>query len=467
MARKKSTKKKQDEVIETQELYDQNIEECDAGEYTKEQIVIYGTNVSVARGCPMLWDGLIPVVRRFLWFMYHDKKLLPDKRSQKALEFLPATAKYHPHGDQSITTAFENVTKSWENSVMYIDMTGNEGSVAGDDAAAPRYLDAKLSQYSYKCFFEEFDETAIEMQPNYLNSDVIPVVFPARYPNFLLNLTTGIAWGHSFVKVPFNLIESFDLTQALLLNPDITGVYLFPDSPRGYDIIDDGVIKDICATGSGTVRIRAKLKYHPEGHYILCNGFPERTTMDNIIKAIGERERTSPLGIKDVSDKSDLENTEFWINLRKGVDPDVVIHELYSDNKIGLCSHAQIHLNYADRTRMLSDNGTLPLKDAILMWIDWRIDVKHRLIAKKLRKLREEKHKLEALIQLRHQNKIDGVFEIIKTSETDDEIIERLMDKYGFTSYQADLISNMKAKQQKKGSIAEYVKQYGDRKSVV
>lgn len=119
MAKKKKAKPV---VEETQELYDQNIETMDAGDYTKDQVIIYGTNVSVARSCPMLWDGLIPVVRKFLWYMYHDKKLYPDRRSQKALEFLPATAKYHPHGDQSITTAFENVTKSWENSVMYIDM---------------------------------------------------------------------------------------------------------------------------------------------------------------------------------------------------------------------------------------------------------------------------------------------------------------------------------------------------------
>lgn len=460
MAKKRKSTKPS--VEETQEMYDQNIETMDAGDYTKEQVIIFGTNVSVARGCPMLWDGLIPVVRRMLWFMYHDKKLLPDRRSQKALEFLPATAKYHPHGDLSITTAFENVTKSWENSVPYIEMDGNEGSVAGDDAAAPRYLDAKLSQYAYKCFFEEFDESVIEMQQNYLRSDVEPVVLPARYPNFLLNLTTGIAWGNSFVKVPFNLIESFDLTQALLENPNMTGVYLFPDSPRGYDIIDDGVIRDICATGSGTVRIRAKLTYHEEGHYILCNGFPERTTMDSIIKAIGEREHRSPLGIKDISDKSDLENTEFWIILKKGVDPDYVISELYEDNKIGLRSYAQILLNYADRTKMLSSTGSVPLKDAILMWIDWRIDIKHRTLAKKLRRLKEEKHKLEALVQLKNQNNLDGVFEIIKTSETDDEIIERLMDRFGFTSYQADLISNMKAKNQKKGSIAEYQKQYAE-----
>lgn len=458
MARK--GKKLASDIIETQEMYDQNISDVDATEYVKDKIIIYGTNVSVARGCPSVLDGLIPVVRKILWFMFWDKKLSPDSRQQKALEFLPATTKYHPHGDQSIATAFENITKSWENNALYIDMDGNEGSVAGDDAASPRYLDAKLSRYAWKCFFEEFDASVIEMQQNYLKSDVEPVVLPARYPNFLFNMTIGIAWGNSFVKVPFNLTESFELTQALLENPDLEGVYLFPDSPRGYDIIDDGVIRDICALGSGTVRIRAKLKYHEEGNYILCNGFPEKTTMDSIIKKIGQREKRDPLGIKDISDKSNLETNEFWILLKKGVDHEYVINELYNDSKIGLKSYAQILLNYAGRTKMLSDSGMIPLKDAILMWIDWRIDIKHRTIAKELLKIKEDKHRLEALVRLGDQKLIDRVFEVIKNSETDDEIIHSLMDEFGFSSYQADLLSNMKMKGNKKGSIAKYKVDY-------
>lgn len=455
-------KKDKETVVETREMYNQNIEEVEASDHIKQKITVYGVAVSVSRGCPLLWDGLIPVVRKMLWVMYHDKKLYPDKRYQKAVEFLPATTKYHPHGDQTIATAFENITKTWENNALYIDMDGNEGSVAGDDAAAPRYLDARLSQYAWKCFFEEFDQSAIEMQDNYLRSDVEPVVLPARYPNFLLNLTVGIGWGNSFVKVPFNLIEGFDLTQALLENPDMVNVYLFPDSPRGYDIIDDGNIRDVCATGSGTVRIRARLTYHEEGHYILCNGFPEKTTMDDIIRAIGQRERDKPLGIKDISDKSNLETNEFWILLKKGVDPNYVINELYNDSKLGLRSYAQILMNYADRTRMMSDSGSIPLKDAILAWIEWRIGIKHRTLAKELLKIREEKHRLEALIRLGKQELIDGVFNVIKTSDTDDEIIQRLMKEFGFSSYQADLISNMRMRQQKRGSIEEYKKSYAE-----
>ena len=459
MAKKKDAK---DTILETQEMYNQNIVDIDATDFTKDSVIRYGVNVSVARGCPMLWDGLIPGVRRILWYMYHDKHLLPDKRYQKALEFLPATAKYHPHGDMSVANAFENVVKTWENNVLYIEMDGNEGSVAGDDAASPRYLDARLSEYAYKCFFDEFDKSVIDMTENYLRSDVEPVVLPAKYPNFLLNLTTGIGWGNAFVKSPFNLIEAFTLTQDLLENPDLEGVYLFPDSPRGYEIIDDGVIRDVCASGSGTVRIRAKLTYHEEGHYILCNGFPERTTMDAIIKAIGISEHEHPIGIKDIKDKSNLENTEFWIMLKKGVNPDEVIQELYSNSKLSLRGYAQILLNYADRTRMMSDTGAIPLKTAILKWIDWRIAIKHRIIAKELLKLREERHTLEALITLKNNKNAEGIFNTIREAETDDELIANLVDRYGFTTYQANYVANMKLRAQKKGSVEEYLRRYSE-----
>lgn len=452
--------KKDIELIETKELYESNISTIDAADFTRQSVTLFGVNVSVARGCPSLYDGLTPVVRNILWYMYHDSKLTPDKRYKKALEFINPTTKYHPHGDQSISNAFENVVKTWENNVMYIEMDGNEGSVAGDDTAALRYLDARMSQYAYKCFFEDFDPSVIEMTQNYLRSDVMPVVLPAKYPNFLVNLTTGIGWGNSFVKVPFNLNEAFSLVQSLIEYPEMEGVYLFPDSPRGYDIIDDNVIKDVCATGAGTVRIRARMTYHEEGNYILVTGFPERTTMDQIIKAIGKREERSPLGIKDIADKTNLENVEFWIKLKKGVDPQYVITELYNDPKVKLCSYAQILLNYAGRTKMLSDTGSISLKEAILKWLSWAYELKHRTLSKKLVALQKTQHKLSALIQLKEEGILDGVFEIVKTSETDEEIIDRVREAYGFTSYQAETICNLQIRNQKKASLADYQRQY-------
>lgn len=451
---------KKEKIEETKELYEQNISTMDAEAYTKQSITLFGINVSVARGCPALWDGLAPVIRKMLWNMYHDYNLLPDKRRKKAIEFIYTTAKYHPHGDMSLAKSFENVTKEWENNVPYIDMSGNEGSVTGDDAASLRYLDARLSLYSYKCFFEDFDPTIIEVGDNYLRSDYEPVVLPSKYPNFLINTTTGIGWGNSFVKMPFNLIEAFNLTKALLDNPDMENVYLFPDSPRGYDVIDNGKIVDVCAKGAGTINIRARLTYHEDGHYIHVTGFPERTTMDSIIAAINHREKTNPLGIKDTADKSDLETTQFWIRLKKGVDPNYVIHELYRDSKIKLTYYAQILLNYADRTKMISDEGAISLKDAILAWIEWARVLKHRTLSHKLVSLQETAHKLAALIRLKEDGMLDSIFEIVKTSESDAEIIDRIRKKHGLSSYQAEVISNLQIKHQKKASLADYQTQY-------
>ena len=181
------------------------------------------------------------------------------------------------------------------------------------------------------------------MVPNYIQTCYEPVVLPARYPNFLVGLTTGIGWGNSIDIPPFNLEESFRLTQALLENPDMTGVYLFPDSPRGYDVIDNGTIKDICEKGIGTVKIRAKLEYEPDGNYIVVYGFTEGTTMDKIIEQISELiEKKQIIGIKDIHDKSSVGYAECWIYLKKDTDPDQIIDTLYK--KTGLEGQANINI---------------------------------------------------------------------------------------------------------------------------
>lgn len=453
MRKKRNHKLSQEE---SQEVYDQNIDPIDAVDYTKNRMVLYGVNVSVARACSSLWDGLVPVVRRLLWHMYNNLNLLPSKRPMKGEDIVPSVTRYHPHGSRSIQQAFETIMKRWENNALLIDVFGNEGSVTGDTAGALRYLDAKLSLYAYKCFFEEFDSKVVDMQLTYLRNNEEPVWLPAKYPNFLINISTGIGWGNATSIVPFNLIEVFDLTQALMETPDMTNVYLFPDSPRGYDILDDGTIAEVCALGRGTVRIRAKLDYDKEGHYIRVTGFPEKTTMDAIIAEIYKFEKTQNVGIHDVIDRSNLETTEFWIDLKKGVDPDYVINELYSNSKIGLRGIAQIEFNFANRTSMLA----LSLKDSILTWIDWRIEVKHRLMVKKLLRLQEEKHRLEALLALRTQENVDKMFRLIRSCDTDEDIISVLTTEFGITSYQANVLSEMKAKQVSKGKLVSYQEQY-------
>lgn len=447
----KRTKKKE-RAVYSDESYADNIEKIEVGVYTKNKVLLYGVNISVARACSSLDDGLNPARRRILWMMFNDKKLLPNGRYVKVPEFLFSTARYHPHGNQSIEKTFKNMIKPWESNALLIDVENNSGSLTGDQSAAIRYLDAKLSLYCYKCFFEEFDESIIDMVPNYIRTCLEPVVLPPRYPNFLIGLTTGIGWGNSIDIPPFNLEESFRLTQALLENPDLTKVYLFPDSPRGYDIIDSGNIVDICDTGIGTVKIRAKLEYVEEGNYISVTGFPEETTMDQIISQIHKLVQNKTIvSIVDIADKSHLDHTEFWIYLKKDADPDQVSYILYK--KTDLESYAYINFNFADRTHMLQ----LGLKDAILEWIDRRIDLKQRYYIKKLSNTKERKSKLQAMVDiLSDRKKLDRVLKLIESSEDDDEIIQSLRDDMDVNSLQAETISNISLKQRSKKRLEKY-----------
>lgn len=449
MAKKRKDTKKE----YSEEVYNSNIEQVDIADYTMDKVFRYGVNVCVARACASLDDGLNRVRRRIIWNMYNDHKLLPNGRFVKVPEFLFQTARYHPHGNQSIEKTFGNMIKPWESNALLISVDNNSGSLTGDASAAVRYLDAKLSVYCYKCFFEEFDETIIDMVPNYINTCKEPVVLPSKYPNFLVSLTTGIAWGNTIDIPPFNLEEAFRLTQALLENPDMTKVYLFPDSPRGYDVIDDGTILDVCESRTGgTVKIRAVIEYVEDGNYLTVTGFPEQTTMDKIIKQIHDLIKSkSIIGIVDIADKSDINVTEFWIYLKKDANPYEIRDILYK--KTSLEGTANVSFNFADRTKMTPMN----LKEAILEWIDRRIDVKQRYYIKKLSDTKERKVKLSALVDiLSDRGKLNKAIDLIEKSEEDSDIIQQLREDMGYNSLQAGLISDMSLKQKSKSRLEKY-----------
>lgn len=434
------------------EAYDKNIEQVEIGVYTRDKILLYGINVSVARACSALDDGLVPVIRRLIWMMYHDKGLLPTGKYVKVTEFLWETARYHPHGNLSIEKSFGNVIKPWESNALLIDVDNNSGSLTGDGSAAPRYLDAKLSLYCYKCFFEEFDESIIDMVPNYIQTCYEPVVFPSKYPNFLVSRTVGIAWGNATSTPPFNLEESFRLTQALLENPDLENVYLFPDSPRGYDVIDDGTIREVCEKGSGTVKARARMEYEEDGHYITVTGFVEGSVMDQIISQIHELMKSKKIiGISDIADKSTIYITEFWIYLKKDADPYNIMEILYK--KTSLEDSISIIFNFADRTKMLQ----VGLKDAILEWIDRAIDIKQRYYIKQLSKKKERKMKLQVMVDiLSDRRKWKKASEIVETMETDDEIVAALKEAFGINSLQSDIVADLNIRQRSKSRLEKY-----------
>lgn len=427
-------------------IYNQNIERCDTGEYLKDIVTKYGINVSVFRACSMIIDGLTPGQRRRLYTFY-IKGAFPDKPYVKVDDLLGPVAGLHPHGKQSIEKTFINDIKSWESNVLLYDTSGNTGSLIGGKigrASATRYLSSRLSKYAMKCFFDEFDPAICEMVPSATRQQLEPVVIPSRYPHFLLSLSTGIAWGNAISVPPFNLIEVFKLTEALIKNPKMEGVYLYPDSPRGYDIIENDDILSICESGNGTLKIQARMEYYEENgmRYIDVSGFPDQTDLDKIMTQINKMILDKQIsGIERTYDKTQLTNVHFWIILKKDANPEIIKDILY--RKTQLRNYLDIRFNFAGRTAM----QPLGLKDSLLVWIDYRVDMKQKIYIKKLSKIKERIHVVKGALILLDVKNLNKTIDIIKDSEDDPEAIENLVNAYKdemITSYQAKEIVDMK-----------------------
>lgn len=418
------------------------IEVVDAADYSRANMVIYGMNIVVLRYFPRLEDGLNPCRLRLLWTMYHDHNLRPDGRYVKTPEYIGHTSKYHPHGD--IKETFECMAREWENNAPLLDVRGNTGSQAGSGAAQMRYLDSKLSEYAWKCFFEDFDEDVAEMRDNYIRSDKEPVFLPAKYPNFLLNNLTGIAWGFSDSFPTFNLIEAFELTRALLRNPDMTNVHLFPDSLRGYRVIDNGTIQKVCDDGYGVIPCEANVDYIEEDHSLYITGFPEKIKYDEVIDKIASLVKYKKLtGISNIADTSANEVPSVVIELKKGANPYQVIDELFAAN-VGLRSSVELRYYFAERTYM-AEYG---LKGAILEWIDRRIIQVQKQSVKKLGTLQKRRHELEGLIPiLSDKEKFHRVVDIILSGKDDEAILEELSEQFNLSSYQVDRLVDKKLRE--------------------
>lgn len=437
--------------------FEKNVQDVTIDEYIQAEVLKYGINVSIFRISPAFKDGLTPIKRRILYSFYKDGALY-NKPRKKASELLGRVSAYHPHGNLSINKTFVNEIKAYESNAILFDTHGNTGSATGQQAAAVRYLDTRLSKFATYCFFhpDDYYEELLDMVETYTRDKLEPVTLPSRYPYLLLSNTTGIGWGNSFSSVPFNTEEVFRLTEALIHNPNMTNVYLYPDSPRGYDIIETDDIVDICESGFGTLKIQARIEYHEEYHvdkkgekritkrYLSIMGLPEQTLMDNVTKKISSMILDKTLsGIITWEDRCHLNNDgsehiEFWLILTPDADPEVIKETLYK--KTQLRHFLNINLNFAARTSMRH----LGIKDSLLIWISNRVSYKSKVISKKAYKLKERIHVLEGIINLLSPKNLENTISIIRHAENDDDAIAKLMKTYGVTSYQASRVTDIK-----------------------
>ncbi|MFC4601311.1 DNA gyrase subunit A [Cohnella hongkongensis] len=415
----------------------------DIGVEMRESFMDYAMSIIVSRALPDVRDGLKPVQRRILYAM-SELGMAPDKPYKKSARIVgEVIGKYHPHGDSSIYEAMVRLAQDFSLRYMLVDGHGNFGSIDGDFAAAMRYTEARLSKIAME-MLRDINKETIDFRPNYDGEEQEPVVLPARFPNLLVNGTTGIAVGMATNIPPHNLKEVIEGTQALLRDPELTPYDLMeyvkgPDFPTAGLILGRVGIRQAYATGRGsvTMRARATIEENNGKARILVHEIPYQVNKARLVEKIAELVREKRIdGITDLRDESDRNGMRIVIELRRDVTPTVVLNNLYKQT--------QMQTSFGVNMLALVNNEpkVLNLKDVLHNYIQHQVEVIRRRTEYDLRKAEARAHILEGLrIALDH---LDEVIALIRASQTTDEAREGLMTRFGLSHDQAQAILEMR-----------------------
>ncbi|MFR6471723.1 MAG: DNA gyrase subunit A [Turicibacter sanguinis] len=410
----------------------------------KTSFIDYAMSVIVSRALPDVRDGLKPVHRRILYSM-NDLGMHSDKPYKKSARIVgDVIAKYHPHGDSSVYDAMVRMAQDFSYRYPLVDGHGNFGSIDGDGAAAMRYTEARMSKLAME-MMRDINKNTIDFQPNFDGEEHEPVVLPARFPSLLVNGTTGIAVGMATNIPPHNLTEVINACLAYMENPEIDVLGLMehikgPDLPTGALILGTKGIRNAYETGNGSIMMRSKceiIEGHGGKYSILVTEIPYQVNRERLIEKIAELVKEKRLdGITDLRNESNREGTRIVIELRKDVNPQVMLNNLFK--------LTQLQVSYGINMLALQDGQpkVLNLKEIIAAYIKHQVEVIVRRTQFDLNKAEDRAHILEGFrIALDH---IDRIIAIIRGSSNDEEALNNLISEFSFSERQGKAILEMR-----------------------
>ena len=428
-------------------IFDQ-IHDVDLKKTMETSYIDYAMSVIASRALPDVRDGLKPVQRRVLYSMI-ELNNGPDKPHRKCARIVGDTmGKYHPHGDSSIYGALVNMAQEWSTRYPLVDGHGNFGSVDGDGAAAMRYTEARLSKISME-MLADINKNTVDFKPNFDETEKEPVVLPSRYPNLLVNGTTGIAVGMATNIPPHNLRETIGAVVRIIDNQiedknteieELLSIMKGPDFPTGGMILGTSGIEESYRTGRGKIRVRAITDIEPMNNgknRIVVTELPYMVNKARLIEKIAELVKDKRIdGITELRDESNRQGMRICIELRKDVNPNIVLNQLFK--------HTQMQDTFGVIMLALVDNQpkVLNLFEVLNYYLVHQEDVVTRRTKFDLNKAEERAHILQGLlVALDH---IDEVISIIRSSQTTPEAKTRLIERFAFSEAQAQAIVDMR-----------------------
>lgn len=420
-----------------------NIKTTNISTEMRTSFLDYSMSVIVARALPDVRDGMKPVHRRILYAM-NDLGIVADKPHKKSARIVgEVIGKYHPHGDMAVYETMVRMAQDFSYRYPLVDGHGNFGSVDGDGAAAMRYTEARMSKIAME-LLKDIQKETVDWMDNYDGEEKEPVVLPCRFPNLLVNGTTGIAVGMATNIPPHNLGETIDAVFALMDNPDITVVELMdvikgPDFPTGGIILGRAGIKQAYETGRGSIMIRSKVQVEEMANgkkQIIVTEIPYMVNKSVLVEKIASLVREKVIdGITDLRDESNMNGIRIVMELRRDVQSDVILNQLYR--------MTSMQTSFGVNMIVLVNNAPrqLGLKDVLQCYLDHQIDVTVRRTRYDLKKAEDRAHILEGLkIALDH---IDAIISLIRGSKDTAAAMDGLMEQFGLSEIQARAILEM------------------------